>query len=74
MFGNMMFVTNALRAEAAFALEQGLRAIDRYRSPTCTEHGFKVSRCRELGLYHAHGKTTHGCVPYFVRPTPESQQ
>lgn len=58
-------VTNYERAEAAFAIEQGLRAIERYRIPTCIEHGFTLSRCRKLGLYHANGKTKHGCVKGF---------
>jgi len=85
-------VTNAMRAEAAFAIEQGLRAIERcptplqvfldhfeglkrafaveqgvraiarYRIPVCGEHGFYRSRCERLGLYHANGKVTHGCI------------
>lgn len=46
-------------ANAAFGIEQGMRALDRYHSPTCTEHGFKLSRCKELGLYHANGKVHH---------------
>ena len=57
-----MMVTNAIRAEAVFAIEQGLRAINRHRIPTCIEHGFYRSRCERLGLYHANGKVTHGCI------------
>jgi len=57
--------TNATKALVSEAVEQGLRAIERYRIPRCGEHGFAKSRCKQLGLYHANGKVTHGCVKGF---------
>lgn len=50
-------VTNQDIANAAFGIEQGLRAIERYKIPTCVEHG--GTWCRGKGLYHANGKTHH---------------
>lgn len=54
------FVSNVDRAEAIFAIEQGLRAIERYRMPTCIEHGCVLSWC--AGNYHANGKVRHGVI------------
>lgn len=53
-------VTNHIRAQAVQALEQGLRAIERYKLTTCIEHG--GTWCRGKGLYHANGKVRHHCV------------
>lgn len=44
-------------ANAAYAIEQGLRAIERYHLLTCIEHG--GTWCRGKDLYHANGKTHH---------------
>ena len=55
-----VLVTNFERAEAAFAIEQGMRAIDRYKIITCIEHGRALSRCKDQ--YHANGKVRHGVI------------
>ncbi len=60
----MALVTNQERADAAFAVEQGLRAIERLKRALCPEHGCAIGRC--AGQYHAAGRTRHGVLVHAM--------
>lgn len=59
--GYQEFITNVQRADAAFAIEQGMRAIDRVKLALCSEHGCPKIRCAAQWHAHVHNEPSCWC-------------